>query len=57
MEIDMGTATKRVFERLLANANLSPSDIAFTVATGYGRYCVTFGDLQVTEISRYAWVP
>ena len=54
METNMGTAAERVFERVLANANLSPSDIAFTVATRYGRYRVTFGDLQVTEISCHA---
>jgi predicted CoA-substrate-specific enzyme activase len=54
METNMGTAAERVFERVLANANLSYSDIAFTVATGYGRYRVTFGDLQVTEISCHA---
>ena len=39
---------------MLANANLHASDIVFTVATGYGRYRVTFGDLQVTEISCHA---
>ena len=41
-------------ERVLEEAKLSADDIAFTVATGYGRYRVTFGDLQVTEISCHA---
>jgi predicted CoA-substrate-specific enzyme activase len=54
METNMGTAAERVFELALANANLSATDIAFTVSTGYGRYRVTFGDLQVTEISCHA---
>jgi activator of 2-hydroxyglutaryl-CoA dehydratase len=54
METNMGTAAQSVFERVLANANLCSGDIAFTVATGYGRYRVTFGDLQVTEISCHA---
>jgi predicted CoA-substrate-specific enzyme activase len=38
----------------LDNAGLSRDNICFTVATGYGRYRVTFGDLQVTEISCHA---
>ena len=54
METNMGTAAQIVFERVLANSSLNYSDIAFTVATGYGRYRVTFGDLQVTEISCHA---
>lgn len=54
METNMGTAAAVVFERVLANAKLSTNDIAFTVATGYGRYRVNFGDLQVTEISCHA---
>jgi len=54
METNMGTAAEEVFQRALACANLQASAIAFTVATGYGRYRVTFGDLQVTEISCHA---
>lgn len=54
METNMGTAAEEIFQRVLASANLQASDVAFTVATGYGRYRVTFGDLQVTEISCHA---
>ncbi len=54
METNMGTAAERVFELALTNASLSATDIAFTVSTGYGRYRVTFGNLQVTEISCHA---
>jgi (R)-2-hydroxyacyl-CoA dehydratese activating ATPase len=54
METNMGKAAEVVFQQLLENAVLGPEDIAFTVATGYGRYRVTFGDLQVTEISCHA---
>ena len=54
VEMNMGTAAQQVFEKVVANANLTPDEIAFTVATGYGRYRVTFGDLQVTEISCHA---
>jgi (R)-2-hydroxyacyl-CoA dehydratese activating ATPase len=54
VEMNMGTAAQQVFERAVADAALRDDDIAFTVATGYGRYRVTFGDLQVTEISCHA---
>ncbi len=54
METNMGTAAETVFQRALVDARLSEANIAFTVATGYGRYRVTFGDLQVTEISCHA---
>ena len=54
VEMNMGTAAQQVFDRVVANTGLAPDDIAFTVATGYGRYRVTFGDLQVTEISCHA---
>lgn len=54
METNMGTAAEIVFQRALESAHLQASEVAFTVATGYGRYRVTFGDLQVTEISCHA---
>jgi predicted CoA-substrate-specific enzyme activase len=54
MERNMSTAAAEVYHLALADARLRPEEIAFTVATGYGRYRVTFGDLQVTEISCHA---
>ncbi|HEX9058251.1 MAG TPA: acyl-CoA dehydratase activase [Ktedonobacterales bacterium] len=54
VEMNMGTAAQQVFDLVVANARLAPDDIAYTVATGYGRYRVTFGDTQVTEISCHA---
>ncbi len=54
METNMGTAAETVFRSVLAEAQLSVDHIVFTVATGYGRYRVPFGDLQVTEISCHA---
>lgn len=54
METNMGAAAEIVFQQVLVAAQLSAADIAFTVATGYGRYRVTFGDQQVTEISCHA---
>ena len=54
VEMNMSTAAQQVFDLVVANADMQPDDIAFTVATGYGRYRVTFGDMQVTEISCHA---
>ena len=54
MERNMSTAAAEVFGLALTDAGLRQEEIAFTVATGYGRYRVTFGDMQVTEISCHA---
>lgn len=54
VEMNMGSAAQQVFDMVVANAGLTADDIAYTVATGYGRYRVTFGDSQVTEISCHA---
>jgi (R)-2-hydroxyacyl-CoA dehydratese activating ATPase len=54
VEMNMSTAAQEVFAHAVADAGLDEGEIAFTVATGYGRYRVTFGDLQVTEISCHA---
>jgi (R)-2-hydroxyacyl-CoA dehydratese activating ATPase len=54
VEMNMGSAAQQVFDRVVANAGLNAADITYTVATGYGRYRVTFGDRQVTEISCHA---
>ncbi len=54
VEMNMGSAARQVFDMVVANAGLTAEDIAYTVATGYGRYRVTFGDSQVTEISCHA---
>jgi predicted CoA-substrate-specific enzyme activase len=44
-------AAERAFEAAQRDAGLQDEEIAFVVGTGYGRYRVTFGDIQVTEIS------
>jgi (R)-2-hydroxyacyl-CoA dehydratese activating ATPase len=54
VEMNMGTAAQQVFDRVVAATGLTVEDIVYTVATGYGRYRVTFGDSQVTEISCHA---
>lgn len=47
-------AAQRVFEEVLRQAGKSADDIDYIVGTGYGRFKVTFGDAQITEISCHA---
>lgn len=47
-------AAERAFKEALRQAGLEEWDVNLTVGTGYGRYRVPFGDLQVTEISCHA---
>ena len=44
-------AAEQAYELALAAAGLDEREVGFIVGTGYGRYRVTFGDAQVTEIS------
>jgi predicted CoA-substrate-specific enzyme activase len=44
----------KVMEEALAQAKLSFDDLAYVVATGYGRMNVPFADKQVTEITCHA---
>jgi len=44
-------AAEQAFQEALRNANLQEEEVEFVVGTGYGRYKVTFGNTQVTEIS------
>lgn len=44
-------AAEHAYELALADAGLEEREVGFIVGTGYGRYRVTFGDAQVTEIS------
>ncbi len=47
-------AAENAFQLAVADAGVERSDVAYVVGTGYGRYKVTFGDTQVTEISCHA---
>ena len=47
-------AADRGFAEALLSAGLKREDVAYVVGTGYGRYKVTFGDAQITEISCHA---
>jgi len=47
-------AADNAFAAALNDAGVARAEIAHVVGTGYGRYNVTFGDSQVTEISCHA---
>jgi predicted CoA-substrate-specific enzyme activase len=47
-------AAENSFAAALTNGGISDLEVAYIVGTGYGRYKVTFGDTQITEISCHA---
>jgi predicted CoA-substrate-specific enzyme activase len=47
-------AAERAFQAALADAGAGEEEVGSIAGTGYGRYRVTFGDFQVTEISCHA---
>lgn len=47
-------AAEKALETALADCGKAREDVVFTVGTGYGRYAIPFGDIQVTEISCHA---
>jgi predicted CoA-substrate-specific enzyme activase len=48
------TAAEKSFLAALEQGRISESEVGYIVGTGYGRYKVTFGDTQITEISCHA---
>ena len=44
-------AAEEAFAEALRTGNLEEEEVEYVVGTGYGRYKVTFGNTQVTEIS------
>ena len=54
METSMVTIAQDAFRAALANADIGEDQVEYVAATGYGRYKVSFGDEQVTEISCHA---
>ena len=44
-------AAEDAFHEALRSAGVSEEEVEFVIGTGYGRYRVTFGNTQVTEIS------
>lgn len=47
-------AAEKVFGQALKAANLREEEVDYVIGTGYGRYRVTFGNDQITEISCHA---
>jgi len=48
------TAAEKAFWAALQNGRIREEEVEYIVGTGYGRYKVTFGDTQITEISCHA---
>jgi (R)-2-hydroxyacyl-CoA dehydratese activating ATPase len=44
-------AAETAYVRALADARVQEEEVGYVIGTGYGRYRVTFGNAQVTEIS------
>jgi predicted CoA-substrate-specific enzyme activase len=44
-------AAEQAFSQALKDAHVEEEEVEYVVGTGYGRYRVTFGNTQVTEIS------
>ena len=47
-------AAENAFHLVCKDAQVNPSDVGYIVGTGYGRYKITFGNAQMTEISCHA---
>lgn len=47
-------AAENAFHLACREAQIDPQDVGFVVGTGYGRYKITFGNAQMTEISCHA---
>lgn len=47
-------AAENAFLAALAQGGIDEEEVGYVVGTGYGRYKVTFGDTQITEISCHA---
>jgi len=47
-------AAEHSFQLACREARVDPRDVGFVVGTGYGRYKITFGNAQMTEISCHA---
>jgi len=47
-------AAEHAFHIACHEAHIDSRDVGFVVGTGYGRYKITFGNAQMTEISCHA---
>lgn len=44
-------AARKAYEAALAEAQLEPAQVNYIAATGFGRYSISFRDIQITEIT------
>jgi predicted CoA-substrate-specific enzyme activase len=51
---DPARTGRRLFEEALAERGIRPEDVAYTVATGYGRASLPFANQAITEITCHA---
>lgn len=51
---NVARAAERAFKEALEKGNLEDYEVEYVVGTGYGRYRVSFGDVQITEIGCHA---
>ncbi|HUK30656.1 MAG TPA: acyl-CoA dehydratase activase [Candidatus Acidoferrum sp.] len=47
-------AAERAFDKCCAEAGVQAQEVGYVVGTGYGRYKISFGNAQMTEISCHA---
>ena len=56
--VDTGANVRKAAENAFVvachNAGIAPTEVGFVVGTGYGRYNISFGNAQLTEISCHA---
>jgi len=50
----LAEVAERVYQKALAEAGLSADQVAYLIATGYGRHQVRISDLQVTDLTAAA---
>ncbi|MBZ5556489.1 MAG: acyl-CoA dehydratase activase [Acidobacteriia bacterium] len=50
----LADAARRAYDAALADAGIPETDIAYLIATGYGRHQVTFADVYVTDLTAAA---
>lgn len=52
--VDMEQSASAALDEALANAGLERADVQYIAATGFGRYGISFRDIQITEITSAA---
>jgi predicted CoA-substrate-specific enzyme activase len=49
--VDIDRSARTAMDAAINDARLQPADVCYVAATGFGRYGVTFRDIQITEIT------